>query len=154
MTFIWRKDMTGFAGNIKQEKVTVGDKNYLIQSWNVIKAIQHFPTIGKAFAVPLSFLYSSMGDEQALRDAIPQAFFMLFEQLEQQDVMELFNLILSGVSHEGQPLNIDTHLANIDELFQLAAKALEINYGCLMNGKGFKNLLGVMVPMHQMTAQA
>lgn len=145
--------MTSFAGNIKQEKFTVGDKNYLLQSWGVIKAIKHFPTIGKAFAVPLSFLYSSMGDEEALREAIPHAFYMLFEQLEAQDVMELFNLILSGVTFEGQQVDIDKHLGNIDELFQLAAKSLELNYGCLMSGKGFKNLLGVMVPMHQMTAQ-
>lgn len=143
-----------FAGNIKQEKIVLDGRPFLLQTWGVMKAMKHFPTIGKAFAVPLSFLYSSMGDEAALREAIPQAFFMLFEQLEEQDVMELFSLILSGVTFENRALDIDKDLKSIDELFQLAAKALEANYGCLMNGQGFKSLLGVMIPMQQMTAQA
>lgn len=143
-----------FGGNIKQEKVQINGKTFTIQSWSVIQAGRNLPTIGKAFAVPLSFLISSMGDEEALRAGIPQAFYMLFEQLEQQDVMELFKLITSGVSYEMQMLDIDAHLESLDELFQLAAQCLKINYGSLIEGKGFKDLLGVMVPMHQMTAQA
>ena len=145
-----------FGGNIKQEKVSINGKTFTIQSWSVMQAGRNFPTIGKAFAVPLSFLMGSMGDEAALRDAIPQAFYMLFDQLEQKnDVMELFKLITSGVTtEEHQPLDIDSHLESLDELFQLAAKCLHINYGSLIEGKGFKDLLGVMVPMHQMTAQA
>lgn len=144
-----------FGGNIKQEKVLVGDKTYTIQSWGVMKAGRNFPQIGKAFAVPLSFLMSSMGDEVALREAIPQAFYMLFEQLEQQDVMQLFQLITSDVYVDNNiKLDIDQHLSSLDELFELSAKCLEMNYGSLIKGKGFNALLGVMVPMHQMTAQA
>ena len=142
-----------FAGNVQQETIAIDGKKFTIQSWGVMKAAKNLPVIGKAFAVPLSFLYGTMGEEEALKDAIPQAFYMLFEQLEEQDVMELFKLILSGVSCESEVLDIDRHLKNIDELFQLAAKALQLNYGCLMSGEGFKSLLGVMVPMHQMTTQ-
>jgi hypothetical protein len=114
-----------------------------------MKAAKNLPKIGKAFAVPISFLIA--GGEN-IQSAIPTAMMMLFEQLEEQDITELFSLILSDIwcKSTDKALDIDADLENIDELLQLTANVLKQHYGALINGKGFTNLFQVMVPLHQM----
>jgi hypothetical protein len=133
----------------KKEIFNVGGKAYISMSWSPMKAAKNLPKIGKAFAVPISFLIA--GGEN-IQSAIPTAMMMLFEQLEEQDITELFSLILADIwcKSTDKALDIDADLENIDELLQLTANVLKQHYGALINGKGFTNLFQVMVPLHQM----
>lgn len=133
----------------KKENFNVGGKTYISQSWSPLKAAKNLPRIGKAFAVPISVLVSAGEDYQS---AIPQALFMLFEQLEEQDISQLFELILQDVwcKSTDKQLNIETDLVNLDELLSLASNVLQQHYGCLIGGKGFTSLFQVMVPLNQM----
>ena len=133
----------------KKEEFNVGGKVYTSLSWSPLKAAKNLPKVGNAFAVPISFLFSNAEDPQS---AIPQALMMLFSQLEEQDITELFNLILADVwcKTTDKQLNIDADLDNLDELLQLGAAVLTQHYGCLMSGEGFKSLFKVMLPLNQM----
>lgn len=132
-----------------QQTYLVGDIRCLSNTWGSIKTLRNLPKIGKAFAVPLSFIYSCSTEEE-LRDAIPTALMMLFEQLEEQDIEELFKTILQDVWVDGdQRLDMDRDIKSPDDLLTLVSKVLDQNYGSLIKGKGFKNLFGVMVPLHQ-----
>lgn len=135
----------------KKEIFNVGGKAFISASWSPMKAAKNLPKIGKAFAVPISFLIA--GGEN-IQSAIPQAMFMLFEQLEEQDLSQLFELILQDIwcKATDRALNIDNDLENIDELLQLAANVLKQHYGCMIEGKGFMSLFQVMVPLHQLSA--
>lgn len=133
----------------KYEDISVNGKVFRSASWSPLKAAKNLPKIGKAFAVPISFLLSNAEDPQA---AIPQALYMLFEQLEEQDLSELFMLILADVwnRQSDKQLNIDSDLDNLDELLQIGAAVLKQHYGCMITGEGFKSLFQVMVPLNQL----
>lgn len=135
-----------------QKEYLVGDIRCLSNTWGSIKTLRNLPKIGKAFAVPLSFIYSCSTEEE-LREAIPTALMMLFEQLEEQDIETLFQTILQDVwvDNNSRLLNMDSDIKNPDDLLSLVAQVLEQNYGSLLKGKGFKNLFGVMVPLHEMS---
>lgn len=135
----------------KKETFNVGGKAYISMSWSPLKAAKHLPKIGKAFAVPISFL---MSNGENVSSAIPQALFMLFEQLEEQDITELFNIILQDIwcKTTDKALNIETDLTDLDELLQLAALVLKQHYGSLVSGEGFAALLQMLVPLNQVTA--
>lgn len=143
--------MTQFPVERKSVDFIVGNKTYKSPSWSPLKAAKNLPMIGKAFAVPISFLVSA--GEAGLSEALPNAMYMLFEQLEEQDVGVLFQLILADIwcKTTDKQLNIETDLDSLDELLLLAAQVLKQHYGCLIEGKGFLSLFQIMVPLHQMT---
>lgn len=134
----------------KQIKILVNNTVLLSNKWGVFKAAQNLPRIGKTFAVPVSFIFSAM-EETNLREAIPQAIFMLFEQLEEQDIKELLEIILDDVyANNGQrKVDIEADFLDLDDLITTCAKVLEQQYGGLLKGKGLKALFQQMVPLTQ-----
>lgn len=141
--------MTQNFNSRKSEDFQVGGKVYKSLSWSPLTAAKKLPKIGQVFAVPISFLFSNAEDPAS---AIPQALMMLFSQLEEQDVSELFNIILTDVwcKTTDKPINIETDLDNLDELLQLGAMVLTQHYGALISGNGMRQLFKVLLPVHQM----
>lgn len=137
--------------NRKTETFSIGDKTFISPSWPPLsKAAKNLPIIGKSFAVPISFLMSA-GVDGDLGSAIPQALFMLFEQLEEEDISKLFNIVLEDVwcKTTDKKVNLDDDFNNLDELLTLVSLVLKQHYGCLMSGKGFQSLFQMMVPLAQ-----
>jgi hypothetical protein len=136
-------------------KFVIGDKTFLSKAWPTkTKAFKNLPTIGKAFAVPISFLFSSGGSQEALSQAIPQAMYMLFEQLEEQDINKLLDIILEEVyvmDPAPRLVDVDNDLQDLGDLLELLAKVLQQHYGKLVSGKGLRNLFSILVPMAEMT---
>lgn len=141
--------MTQNFNSRKSETFSINGKVFKSLSWSPLKAAKNLPKVGNAFAVPISFLFSNAENPQ---EAIPQALMMLFSQLEDSDISELFNLILGDVWNMStdKQLNIETDLDNLDELLHLGASVLTQHYGCLMSGEGFRALFKVMLPLNQM----
>ncbi len=136
----------------KTEQFQVGNKTYFSPSWPPLtKTAKNLPVIGKAFAVPISFLMSA-GADGDLSQALPQAMFMLFEQLEEQDISKLFNIILEDVfcKQTDKRVDLDNDFENLDELLTLVAMVLKQHYGSLIEGKGFSQLISTMVPLNQL----
>jgi hypothetical protein len=142
---------------IPEVKFVIGDKTFLSKAWPTkTKAFKNLPTIGKAFAVPISFLFSSGGNPDNLGQAIPQAMYMLFEQLEEQDISKLLDIILEEVyvmDPAPRAVNVDNDLDDLGDLLELLAKVLHQHYGKLVSGKGLRNLFSMLVPMAEV-AQA
>ena len=133
------------------ETFVIGEGNkarkFISHGWSPLKAAKNLPPIGKAFATPISFLFGA--NEDTMQQAIPQALFMLFEQMEESDVEELFSMILQTVYAENgtRLVDMNTDFYNIDELLTLLALVLKQHYGCLMGGNGFTSLFQIMVPL-------
>lgn len=132
----------------KYEDFSINGKVFRSNSWSPLTAAKKLPKIGSSFVVPISFLFSNPEDPQSV---IPQALMMLFSQLEEQDLSELFGFILSDVWNMStdKKLNIDVDLDNLDELLELAALVLTQHYGVLIKGKGIAAIFRVMLPLHQ-----
>ena len=79
---------------------------------------------------------------------------MLFDQMEENDIWTLFNLITEGVYLDNTQVNLDEDLGyDMNAVLMVVAEALGNNYGSLMSGKGFGNLINKMVPMAQLTQE-
>ena len=128
-------------------KVNGKDKTFILNKWGMRKSMQHLPRIGKSFAVPISMLFST--SEEGFADKLPNALFMLFETMDEDDVWSLFELITEGVyKNSVEALNIEVDLEDdIGALIQLVTACIKANYGSLMSGKVLGNLTQVMVPM-------
>ena len=91
------------------ETFVIGEGNkarkFISHGWSPLKAAKNLPPIGKAFATPISFLFGA--NEDTMQQAIPQALFMLFEQMEESDVEELFSMILQTVYAENGTRLVD-----------------------------------------------
>jgi len=133
---------------MKQIQINLSGKVLKSNKWGIFKAAENLPTIGKTFAVPVSFIYSAM-EESNLKEAIPQAIYMLFEQLEEQDIKELFKIILDDVHADNgsRKIDIERDFEDLDELLEVAAKVLEQQYGGMIKGKGFQSLFKMLMPL-------
>ena len=123
-------------------------KSYISNGWSPQKCFSKLPKIGKSFAVPLSML-SGATDDVSFADVLPQALFLLFEQMEEQDVWELFELIVEDVFvNAQQKVNLNEDLeGDLGAVLGLVAATLQHNYGSLFSGNGLsslmQNLMGV-----------
>ena len=148
--------MTNQLSKSTTEKFVIGEgekaRTFISNGWSPLKAAKNLPPIGKAFATPISFLFGA--NEDTVQQAIPQALYMLFEQMEESDVEQLLSMILQTVYAENgtRTVDLDKDFYNLDELLTLVALVLKQHYGCLIQGNGFTSLFQVMVPLTRLQA--
>jgi hypothetical protein len=80
---------------------------------------------------------------------------MLFEQLEDNDQMDLFQGLLQSVykNNGTEKVNLESDFEDLDELFLVLAKVIEQNYGSLLMGKGKAALMKLLIPLNQAASQ-
>ena len=140
----------------KQIKILVNNKVFISNKWTLFTQMQYLPKLGKVLAVPLGFIVGAASDgESNLKDAIPSALFMLFEQLEDNDQMDLFQGLLQSVykNNGTEKVNLESDFEDLDELFVVLAKVIEQNYGSLLMGKGKAALMKLLIPLNQAASQ-
>ncbi len=137
-------------------EIDIAGHNFVITHWSPTKVMKNLPKIGRYIAVPMATIGGAMmSGGQNLSEALPTAILFLFEQMEEDDINNLFDMILEDVSVDGMAGKV-----NIDQVFQgqtlglitLVAKVLEVNYGCFFTKDGFASLqalLGKMGWVHQ-----
>ena len=139
------------------ENVGESNKKFLINRWGTREQIKNMPKIGSVFAVPVAhamqagLVFSKDSLSELTSDQyniVPTALQMLFNQLEDEGVEELFTLLLSGVKYKTDSVTLDT-FEDIAELLEVVAKVLEVNYKSLFTGKGLLDSLQTLVPMTQ-----
>ena len=142
-----------------QEKYLSGEsqKVFVSEKWTIFQSASNLPKIGKTFALPVSFLFSAAnadGDTEGLQEAIPKALYMLFEQLEEQNIISVFQMILKSVYIENgtRLVNIEDDFDDLADLIELVAKVLQQQYGALLKGKGLPALFQSIVPLAQTSA--
>lgn len=136
-----------------QTEFTIDNRNFFTNHWSPTQVYKNLPRIGKYFAVPISMVVSS-GDVDKLSDTIPTAVLYLFQEMEENDIMELFSLILKDtfLKTGAQPVadNLDEIFqANPEQILELVAKVLEVNYGNFFKKGGLNGLLKIVTPMVQ-----
>lgn len=145
--------MNNIANNpfSSQAEVTfnIAGKTILSKVWPTrSKAFANLPIIGSVFAVPLAVLAGSGGNTQ---EALPMAAELFFQKLQEPETQQLIDIVLQDVYIKLNggvvPLNVDEHLDDIDQLFQVLAAVLNQHYGKLVSGKGSKQLLEVLLPL-------
>jgi len=144
--------------NYNKKDFVIGEKKRVFQSvkWTVFQAAANLPKIGKVFALPVSFLFSAGGSTEDqvssnLSEAIPKALYMLFEQLEEQNPIPLFEMILQSVYTENgtRKVDVEKDFEDIGELVELVGLVLEQQYSSLLKGGALQRLFGVMAPLSQ-----
>lgn len=135
----------------KTTEVEFAQHKFLITHWSPTKVMINMPKIGRYFAVPLATVAGSLLTGGAnFSDALPTAALYLFEQMEEDDIMKLFDLILSDTicDNIGGKIDIDEVFAeDVPALLQLVTKVLEVNYGCFFKKDGFASLQGLLEKM-------
>lgn len=136
-------------------EIDLAGHNFEITHWSPTKVMKNLPKIGRYVAVPMATISGSMmSGGQNLSEALPTAILYLFEQMEEDDLIKLFNLILEDVIVDGVgKVDIDVLFQDkVLDMVKLVAKVLEVNYGCFFTKDGFadlKGLLGKMGLVHQ-----
>ena len=136
-------------------EIDLAGHNFTITHWSPTKVMKNLPKIGRYVAVPMASIGGSlMSGGQNLSEAIPTAILYLFEQMEQDDLIALFNLIMEDVIVDGVGrVDIDVVFQDkVMDLITLVAKVLEVNYGCFFTKDGFASLqalMGKMGMVHQ-----
>ena len=127
-------------------------KSFTSNAWSPMKCFSHLPKIGKAFAVPLSMLMS--GDEDNFGEILPQVLFMLFEQMEEENVWELFQLIVEDVHFDAtRKIDLDNDLdCDLGAIVGLIGEVLQQNYGSLFSGNGLRSLMTSLTGVTQVAA--
>ena len=140
----------------KQKTITIEvdgkKKEFLHNCWSPMKCFSHLPKIGKAFAVPLSML---SGSEDKFEEVLPQALFMLFEQMEEQDIWSLFELITQDIHVDAtKRLNLNEDLdGDLGAILAVVGQALQNNYGSLYSGNGLSSLMTQMMGVAQVAPE-
>lgn len=121
--------------SIVQERFTIGEKEFLINKWNPMKALVRGPKIGKMIGVPFLRL-QDQGDETSFMEAA----YMLFDNLDEGQIEELLKLLCDGVKifEEGNAtpvqVDIDKHFVNdLGGVVTFAKEVLMQHYGSLFS---------------------
>jgi len=147
--------MTDPFSKVAQHKFTVNNKKFISNAWPVrSKAFKNLPIIGGTFAVPISIIYGSGGEN--MQEAMAMATELFFQKLADPEADQLVELILEDVFIQKNggvvPLDLDNDFDDLDELLQVLAEVLKQHYGKLISGKGSRSLFGVMVPLAEVVA--
>ena len=153
-----KADKLALYGTRQTTDFVVGEKEFTIIHWSPTKVHKNIPKIGRYFITPLSMLMSgSIGEESEsfnLADAIPTALSYLFTILEEDDIMNLYELVLETVYYDGKPV-----MSQFDEVFSddpfavfdLVAEVLRLNViipFTQRNGlSSLKNLTSNLMPL-------
>lgn len=137
--------------HFKTTSIDLAGHEFIITHWSPTKVMINMPKIGRYFAVPMATVAGSLlSGAGNFSDALPTAALYLFDQMEEDDIMKLFDLILDGVDCDsmGGKINIDEVFAeDVTALLTLVAKVLEVNYGCFFKKDGFASLQGLLEKM-------
>ena len=151
-------DKVALFGTKKTTDFVVADKEFTIVHWSPTKVHQNIPRIGRYFITPLSMLIGgAVGEDPESfnpADAIPTALSYLFTILEEDDIMNLYDLVLETVHYNDKPV-----MGQFDEVFSddpfgvfdLVAEVLRINViipFTQRNGSlSLKNLTNNLMPL-------
>lgn len=148
-------DYNALVGGMKRTtEVTINGTEYLITHWSPSKNFKNLPIIGKYFAVPVATVIGSIAQGGGnFSEALPTAFLYLFDKMEEEDITKLFTVILDGVYvNGGTQVNLDKHFdGKLDELIELLAEVLKLNYECFFKKDGFASLQKLLQKLGMVT---
>ena len=119
----------------------------IINKWKTTQQISMLPSITKTLGVPFFMVATGAGSEEELMEALPKALYLLCEQMEEEDPTTFFNKLFTNVRFQDQPVDIDQHFDDFDDVLVIAAEVLKLNFGKLLSGKGFTAFRQVAVPL-------
>lgn len=132
-------------------KFKLGKRTFVINHWSPSEFLNKGAHISKFIAVPAGMTLGSMAqgylreDESVNGDGLGDAMMWLFSQLQDDAASELMQFILEGVVLDGEDIDLDETFAEDPcEMFDVAAKVLEVNYAPFFKKRGFGNLMQTM----------
>ena len=132
---------------MKQKILDVNGNKVVINKWKTSEQIRKLPMITKTLGVPFFMVATKAQDEDELFEALPRALYLLCEQMEEEDPSNFFNQLLTNARFNDQPIDLDTHFDDFDDVLVVAAEVLKLNFGKLLSGKGFTAFRQVAIPL-------
>lgn len=113
--------------------VHVGDESYLITAFLTSKGLRIKSKIIKYFGASLTEAFSSEEDDTSIIAMIAN----VFEEITEDQFVELVKEILSGVTKSNMPINFETEFQlNYLNLYKLIKEVIEFNYNDLFSALG------------------
>lgn len=130
--------------------------DFVFDKWGTFKVYKYFPIIGNYFAVPVSMLVGQ--GEEGFSENLPSALMLLFQTMQEKDVMQLFQLILEGTYTNSRTVDVSKNIESVFQddpsaLLEVVAKVLVENYQCFFK-RGFGQIVSVLVPITQQATTA
>jgi hypothetical protein len=129
---------------IKQDVFQLDGKDVVINKWSTTDQIRYMPILGPVFATPVSLIAD--GQMSKSDDTIAKAMQAMFFSMSDtgNEDFPTFNdivdrILLSGVHVSNSPCNSDS-FDDIDDVIYVCARVINLNYGKLLEGKGFTEL--------------
>lgn len=121
--------------------VVVGERTYIIKKFGIRATMNLIPVLGKSFLVPLSALFRQGGeDSEAGVSAITEGLYMLFENIDNEQLFKILDILLENTTFEGKPANLEDDFDDISDVFQVCIKVLEINFSNFLKSLGLTEL--------------
>lgn len=118
-----------------QAQFEIGEKKFLINKWNPMKAFVRAPRIGKTVGIPFLRLQDREDDTSFV-----EAAYMLFDNLDEGEIENFLAMVLDGVKiyEDGSAtptnVNIDKHfVGDLSGVISLVKEVLMQNYGSLFS---------------------
>jgi len=107
--------------------------DFVFDKWGTFKVYKYFPLIGNYFAVPVSMLVGK--GEEGFAEELPSALMLLFQTMQEKDVMQLFQLILEGTYTNSRTVDVSKNIEAVFQddpsaLLEVVARVLAENYQC------------------------
>lgn len=137
----------------------VDERVYTIAHWSPTKVYRNIPKVGRYFIIPISTIIGEIantpkGEEVDLSEAIPTALMYLFQTMDDNDIMDFYNVILDDVYFDGKPVMSDfdnIFSENTFDVIDIVAEVIRINYVVPFSQKkglsSLTNLVNVAKPM-------
>lgn len=125
--------------------------DFVFDKWGTFKVYKYLSIVGNYFAVPVSMLIGK--GEEGFTEELPSALMLLFQTMQEKDVMQLFQLILEGTYTNSRTVDVSKNIEAVFQddpsaLLEVVAKILAENYQCFFK-RGFGQTLNVLIPITQ-----
>ena len=127
--------------NKNRNEVVIGERTYVIKKFGIRHTMSLIPILGSSFLVPLSTLFKQGTDpsEEGV-GAITEGLYMLFDNVANDKLFQIFELLLENTTAEGKPVDLDDDFDDISDVFQVCIKVLEINFSNFLKSLGLTEL--------------
>jgi hypothetical protein len=133
------EDIANVFNKAKENEVVIKDRVYTINKFGVLETLNMIPTLGKSVLVPTATALKGTLKDGGFED-LPEALFMLFENMESGQFLLLLELLLFKTTLKGKPVSIDDDFEDLGEVLNVCVKVLELNFKPFLSSLGLSGM--------------
>ena len=137
-------DITAAFEKQSENEITLNGKTYTIEKFSPLRTLHLIPVLGKSTLVPIATAFKSMvggKDGEGSFEDLPEAMYMLFENMESGQFQLLLELLLDNTTLRGKPVDLDKDFEDLGDVLKVCVKSLEINFIPFLESLGLGQMI-------------